>query len=700
MPYVEQLAMSIELSEDPSIFSHICKAKPLQTIQNCVNWGENYEASSLNALEELFINIPSDCLRIIQQYVSHFPKKQMNIHSEYNVSRPLHIAAKQGRIDIVEYLLSIELNINSINIYGETPLYLAAEAGHTEMVKFLLSKGALDTTDEVAQFFQNPLYPFIAACKEGHLDTVIALSKSNICQSKYRIHIDGHTPFEFPSALRYAISNGHIRVVRYLLQHGHIPNDWTRDGTVFIAATEYGSVKQMKLLIESKLVDRAYINFTSSTGVSPLISAAFHNNIPLVRYLLTCNVNMLITNMNCMTAYGWACSHGNITMMKLFEEAGGHDLKFRKWNGLFSAVTNNKIHAVNHIMTQGADINMKLVDKGDYLLHYANTPDMISLLIKYGAKVNVRNYMNESPLYLYVKCGNILCVKEILKYKPCMSYESNDTGLTAAMLCISRASEEIYSNIFDILLEKINTNLRTNTVQYGRLNITEYSLLSKQYDISIVLLNKTKYINAICEMNGFTLLHFACFVSAPIGILEYIIEKGANINIKCNKGRTPLYYLLSTNNLEGVELLLQHGANPNMYMNGIPLLQYSILHYYSHPFLYRIIALFMEKGADIHAVNKNTHMTSLMASAETGNIVLLQYCLLEGANINAQQKDGTTALMIAASKGHILCVEKLIQHKADLYLKNNDGQTALLFATQNEHQLIINLLALHMKILG
>jgi len=55
---------------------------------------------------------------------------------------PLHLAAKLGKCDAVTYLLKQDANMIARNSIGWTPLHFAARTGGTQMVKLLLTAGA------------------------------------------------------------------------------------------------------------------------------------------------------------------------------------------------------------------------------------------------------------------------------------------------------------------------------------------------------------------------------------------------------------------------------------------------------------------------------------------------------------------------------------------------------------------------------
>ena len=55
---------------------------------------------------------------------------------------PLHFAAKNGHLSVVEYLVNQKADINEKGNDNSTPLHLAARYGHLSIVEYLVNQKA------------------------------------------------------------------------------------------------------------------------------------------------------------------------------------------------------------------------------------------------------------------------------------------------------------------------------------------------------------------------------------------------------------------------------------------------------------------------------------------------------------------------------------------------------------------------------
>lgn len=72
--------------------------------------------------------------------------------------------------------------------------------------------------------------------------------------------------------------------------------------------------------------------------------------------------------------------------------------------------------------------------------------------------------------------------------------------------------------------------------------------------------------------------------------------------------------------------------------------------------------------------------TALMYAALSGQTADVAALLADGADVNANDREGRTALMFAAVNLHSATVSALLDHGADVNARANDGGTALMLA--------------------
>jgi len=91
----------------------------------------------------------------------------------------------------------------------------------------------------------------------------------------------------------------------------------------------------------------------------------------------------------------------------------------------------------------------------------------------------------------------------------------------------------------------------------------------------------------------------------------------------------------------------------------------------------------IKNGADVNAQDKDGK-TPLMAAVLNPNAGVIDTLLKAGANINAQQNDGGTALMYAAISNPPEMIATLLNAGTDAKAKDREGKTALDHAKDNE----------------
>jgi len=120
---------------------------------------------------------------------------------------PLHKAAYNNRLDVVEYLLAQGADINAVSQSGSTPLHGAASYGIIEIARLLIDKGAIVDKPNAGGYT-----PLLGASAGGRGDIVRLLAEkgANINASLP----DGRT------SLSLAVWNSDTALTRFLLEKG------------------------------------------------------------------------------------------------------------------------------------------------------------------------------------------------------------------------------------------------------------------------------------------------------------------------------------------------------------------------------------------------------------------------------------------------------------------------------------------------
>uniref|UniRef100_UPI00157B1CA2 ankyrin repeat domain-containing protein n=1 Tax=Wolbachia endosymbiont of Cardiocondyla obscurior TaxID=2687307 RepID=UPI00157B1CA2 len=153
-----------------------------------------------------------------------------------------------------------------------------------------------------------------------------------------------------------------------------------------------------------------------------------------------------------------------------------------------------------------------------------------------------------------------------------------------------------------------------------------------------------------------TLLHLA-IERGNFEAVNYLLEKGADVNKADRYERTPLNLAVQLGNL-------------------------------------KIVNALVGRGADVNKANKCGN-TPLHLAIERGNFKAVNALVGRGADVNQTDGYGRTPLHLAIEKGNFEAVNALVGRGADINKADNRGYTPLHFAAQIGNAEIINALISH-----
>ncbi|KAJ3117476.1 Histone-lysine N-methyltransferase ehmt1 [Nowakowskiella sp. JEL0407] len=219
---------------------------------------------------------------------------------------PAHIAGYHGSLDLLRMFIRVDPNVVNIRTTGpaspmRTPMDCACEGGSIEAVKYFLSMDAEFTS-----------YALKFAIINNHIEIVKILLQSG---ADIDGTCDGWTP------LHHAAHIGRIECVTLLLDFGtKAINAKTTEGghtPLVLATSRYYEV--MKLLLEKG----AEIDMENDDGETPLLLASYNHDIDVLEVLLHYSADLHRVDKSGNNVFHRCCAHGTLKQLQLLIESAG-----------------------------------------------------------------------------------------------------------------------------------------------------------------------------------------------------------------------------------------------------------------------------------------------------------------------------------------------------------------------------------------
>ena len=450
---------------------------------------------------------------------------------------------------------------------------------------------------------------------------------------------------------------------------------------------------------------------TSGIDISPLrgvcggrhlVHAASESNIQVAQILLKygADVDILTSKEHPYTALQYAALKGQPQMLQVLLKAGANidalTADSTHSTALSIAVSYEEIELVRILVTAGANLDNCTVaqfsaieysalccdDKLHQILLSRSGKDHISTT-SHGTWKAAKRGIQALAKYL-AKSGDELKypVMKVLNYALGRAVENEDdeailtllaTGADPNAMVISKGcfTSPLLTAVEDCDIEIVEILLQAG----WDVNNPDILSAAARSQEPIGMLQFMLEEGANIEISGGSALEFAV-ISENIEAVQFLLSYGANVNHSNSRFPTPLQRAVIRQNIELVKILLDAGSEVNtssyqkicgIRARGRTVLQSAVEERDRSGLRLEIVQILLAAGADVNGP-KNGGPSILQSAICTGDEELVDILLKEGADVNnlPQGKEGRSPIQAAAERGSIPLVKLLLQSGADV----------------------------------
>jgi ankyrin repeat protein len=449
--------------------------------------------------------------------------------------------------------------------------------------------------------------------------------------------------------------------------------------------------------------------YGASLGSTALVDAAKNQDWDAVRALVGQHADLNAAQPDGTTALHWVAHWNNLDTVKLLIQAGANVKAANRYDAtpISEAAVKGSPALIEELLKGGADPNTQTTSEGETVLMKASrdgNAEVVKVLLEHGAKPNAtENALGQSALMWAAAEGHAQVIQLLLAHEADPDLRSTDRDTTLPKLPAGTPIAPINrggltalhfaarQGQLDSLKALLDGGVSVNQVDVDGNSALSFAILNSHYDLAKYLLDRGADPN-IVNKNGRAALFVAVDVHdadrsprparvetnklTSLDMIKLLVDRGANINQQLTgsaavpkfaqdlgsktlaAGGTPLMRAARSADVELVQYLLDHGANPKLAGNdGLTALMIaagagsgpSESTLSKEPQALETVKLFASLGLDVNAKNEKGD-TALHGAASKGLDSVVKFLAEKGANINARNKRGFTPLDISLGK--------------------------------------------------
>lgn len=383
----------------------------------------------------------------------------------------------------------------------------------------------------------------------------------------------------------------------------------------------------------------------NDNGNNLLFESIIHDNVEMLSFSLSLGLTTKGENYLGQNIYQVAAMSGSIKCLKILNI----NPEIINENRLLEfAIMNRQEKCAIFLIESGANTDVYCENgfKPSHLAVIKHLPQVLSVMIKEGATLE-----NKSDADFGLVCETASMNIELTENELLGHWDANEILKYSDFIEKYADYVKIYASAFLKEANKLNADI----------SILD-QLLKKGVNVNVTDKNEiTALQNAIKQTNAV--------------VMEYLIENGAEINVKTLWAH--LAYIVFS--IQNNEKMIQHFIRKGLDVNDKEWNKTAGFLIYFEKNNFEMVEYLLERGADINAKYKENNTALFKAAVMKNDLKATQYLLNKGADINIQYYNGDTVLHMVALQGQKNMIKYLLDHGSDANIPNSHGDTVFHF---------------------